>query len=1318
MTKRLIRNNINELNKDRDRVRNRVSTATLQKINNVIELYEDRLIVQYGTADKLIKGLAQRNEKARAKGEKAYDKAVEKYEGKERVSDKQEQALKKARDTKVKNRVDRKLSERFTPEQLKRKREKAQEVAGKNKKNLSVQYMLFSKENRSDAKKASFIYRGDRYYPLLVKPAVRLANIKADQKFMTSNVKKKIHHYYDKFLFKKVMMSMRSDKSFDRMLEEPFYHYIDIIRLESVDLIEGDGEFNVEDEDLTDAKNISIYNKYVETEVDIEALTIKEAIMKKDYVENECWINALNDHFKDTLMRHKRGSLAKNITREKILDIIGKTDEEFKRDGASIRNMMVLFDEFNIKTRLYDVNGNTIYRNDPEDFNSKRIPTFNGLIKNNHIYTINSNLASLKAKTNEEKHINIKISNNYYINNKEAPIPCKMIKKVDDILQLREEEEYNLILEDNDLTGALYYLMKSGYEPYINWEAGKISEIKIKLTYKLGKRKTKEVKYNIKTQSLGRGRVDEDVAVSTEEKYNNVNQAFFDLNKAVFNEGHKSFYSDVDVKVLDNCRTIIPHGIFHKIIDGYVMCADTCNKREIDCCKAFTKAFTEIKKVGVFRECDVWRPFTIKDDISRMNNYTMYIVKACQGNVFFNKVYNLVQGKILKELIKDGVVCKILYYKIPAYTYKVQYDKLIDDLWCVDLSEDTSEDKRLKKQIANITFGLMEKGENRKSQSRVYTNLNEALHQQRVNGGRLYVIKELELEEINDEEVVRNRDDKYYVLTVSESRTLVNGFRYIKEQLLQNHNFRMYKAYKALKENNVRVYAVKTDAYHIHKNDVRKARRVLDFHNGIGGWRLESDDVKQLTVRYSWKYNELPKIPVYENNTLVVDNEWDAMEICKMILPYKSCLITAKFPGSGKSHICKQFEKLGYNTLFVVPQNMLTQEIEGFAITLNKFFSIPVHKGDELPYYDHSDFDAIIFDEIYMANPYIQNKIYKFKMNNPNKIVIGAGDVKQLPSIQSVSNTQPADVYMDRCLNITFKHNIFLKICKRVGDEDRVRLNEIYDDLWVRMMPIREWIMKHFKLTNDVMNSDHNIAYTNMRCQAVSNEIRKRLGKTEKYEIGEVMICRLYRHAEEGKFNVNIRWKIIGKKWNSNSSVYLYKIQDIKDDDDVRTVDEYVLNNHFRYAYCATCHSRQGASISGNITIHEWDKDYLVSREWIWCAMTRARDLNKVYFFKNDKCNEEMERGLVIEYFKNKIEGYKHQDRKGKREIDEENYIDLKWCVDNFKNGCGKCGVRFDFDKFNGKMSSNFTAQRLENSIGHTKDNCVSWCRYCNCSAS
>ena len=72
-----------------------------------------------------------------------------------------------------------------------------------------------------------------------------------------------------------------------------------------------------------------------------------------------------------------------------------------------------------------------------------------------------------------------------------------------------------------------------------------------------------------------------------------------------------------------------------------------------------------------------------------------------------------------------------------------------------------------------------------------------------------------------------------------------------------------------------------------------------------------------------------------------------------------------------------------------------------------------------------------------MANPYVQHKIFKFIKDNPDKIVIGAGDVKQLPSIQEVSNTQPADEYMNNCLNITFKHSIFLKICKRVGEKDK-----------------------------------------------------------------------------------------------------------------------------------------------------------------------------------------------------------------------------------------------------------------------------------------
>ena len=177
---------------------------------------------------------------------------------------------------------------------------------------------------------------------------------------------------------------------------------------------------------------------------------------------------------------------------------------------------------------------------------------------------------------------------------------------------------------------------------------------------------------------------------------------------------------------------------------------------------------------------------------------------------------------------------------------------------------------------------------------------------------------------------------------------------------------------------------------------------------------------------------------------------------------------------------------------------------------------------------------------------------------------------------------------MDSCIDIIFKHNIFLKISKRVGDGNteegeinRKKLNEMYDDWWAKEMDVEEWILKHHKMTRDVMTSENNIAYTNMRCQAVSSEVRRRLGKKDKYEVGEMLICRLYRNEEEGKFNVNIRWLITKVEGT------MITIEDIKDKDYVRTVSENVIDKHFRYAYCATCHSRQGQSISGNITIHE-----------------------------------------------------------------------------------------------------------------------------------
>ena len=290
-----------------------------------------------------------------------------------------------------------------------------------------------------------------------------------------------------------------------------------------------------------------------------------------------------------------------------------------------------------------------------------------------------------------------------------------------------------------------------------------------------------------------------------------------------------------------------------------------------------------------------------------------------------------------------------------------------------------------------------------------------------------------------------------------------------------------------------------------------------------------------------------------------------------------------------------------------------------------------------------------------------------------------------------------------------FKYNIYLKICKRVGEKDRLILDELYDDFWIKQLPIREIIKKYFRFTKEINKTDMNIAYTNDRCKYVSNEVRKQLGYTGSYVVGEELICRLYLKQDGAKFNANIRYKIL---YINGSKITIENIKDKKK----HTLDEETLYKHFRYGYCATCHSCQGASIKNNITIHEWQHPRF-SREFLWTALTRATDFKHVSFFQNRETEFEFREQKLHSYLRNKIQGYKQQDMKANRELNLDNYIDMEWCLDRLNGTCGKCGCGFWFETKKGLVNSNFTCQRVENSFSHSKDNCIAYCDYCNCSS-
>ena len=94
-----------------------------------------------------------------------------------------------------------------------------------------------------------------------------------------------------------------------------------------------------------------------------------------------------------------------------------------------------------------------------------------------------------------------------------------------------------------------------------------------------------------------------------------------------------------------------------------------------------------------------------------------------------------------------------------------------------------------------------------------------------VNGGACFTDFEYNVEDgktyycENDsfnQKIEKNSETaKYYIVSVSDQR--------------------QYDAYEKLKEANINVYAVKTDAFHIAKRDLKKAKKILNFHNDIGG---------------------------------------------------------------------------------------------------------------------------------------------------------------------------------------------------------------------------------------------------------------------------------------------------------------------------------------------------------------------------------------------------------------------------------------------------------------------------------------------------
>jgi hypothetical protein len=363
--------------------------------------------------------------------------------------------------------------------------------------------------------------------------------------------------------------------------------------------------------------------------------------------------------------------------------------------------------------------------------------------------------------------------------------------------------------------------------------------------------------------------------------------------------------------------------------------------------------------------------------------------------------------------------------------------------------------------------------------------------------------------------------------------------------------------------------------------------------------------------------------------------------------------------------------------------------------------------------FDYSEYDTVFFDEIYLHCPKRLKQIDKFIRTNPQINIIGAGDCLQAECIEC-DNPQ----YIDDCVNKMFSNQILLKVDKRsTTDEDRMRKRGIKTDIFDNNLSVDELIKKYqFKTISAFkeLKTVNNICYFNNTCEKVNAWThRKILGHTETYFEGMILKCRKYT-VLKNKQKLNTNYVYTVTKITKDTFTIINEIDNI-----TLIVPLSVIKSHFKYPYSCTIDSIQGKSISTDLTIFDADLHYM-SRRRLYTAITRARSLDKVTFFINteDK-REQFKEFRYKQYFAFKIDNYKNQDKLKKREYIEQEYIDHAWFMDQFEknNYCKFCNTTFSLylnDENN--VTSDLTADRINNELPHTKLNCFLSCYICNCS--
>ena len=204
------------------------------------------------------------------------------------------------------------------------------------------------------------------------------------------------------------------------------------------------------------------------------------------------------------------------------------------------------------------------------------------MMDDNHIYTLSHNIKRLEQfQDNINLDYTITPSTDHKVreSEKEKTVYHKMISSLDDILQILKDEERKpadiiyLVHKEDDLTRMLYELLELGYKPRIQYEIGRITHLIMEFN---------EQVFILRTQQLITSVIQYPVVVDCEIIYNKMNEAMVNFNTQIFKATHKSYYTQVDIEILDEYSTVANLGMITEKPHEQLT--------EIDISKAYTRS--------------------------------------------------------------------------------------------------------------------------------------------------------------------------------------------------------------------------------------------------------------------------------------------------------------------------------------------------------------------------------------------------------------------------------------------------------------------------------------------------------------------------------------------------------------------------------------------------------------------------------------------------------------------------------------------------------------------------------------------------------